>query len=701
MTELLIIMFSNALLTLPFAIVVGLAARWIKRPAVVHALWIIVLLKLLSPNFYQVSVPGLSGFGSYFLPAPELDRVEQGFAADFVDEVPVLRTNRQAIPSPGESSADFLVPTDRQSVGSISVNESPAIIVRLTDADERPSSSFNRGVIRGVLFLIWGAGAAFFFTMLAYRAHRFHQFVSRAPLASASIQSTARSVAERYNLRVTPTIRVAAGDFPPLLWVLPGSASIVLPRKLLSRLNPVAIRNLLGHELAHFARGDHWVRLLESMVLGIYWWHPLVWWARRQLQHAEEQCCDAWVLWAYPKSNTEYARTLLATLEYLSGAQSALPPLASGLGRANLIRRRFDMILHHKSPRKLSAVGMAITAAVALAILPWSASVVAQTQDAPPTATEAAQDSDLDAEQLNQRSPKRKQRKQKQRLKQQKAEQLNQKHQVEQQQLDETQQYNTQASELTSPGDKSADVDDAMRRLIDAAVRRALRAARGGSQHAPARVPSEVPDDVAHSLKNRSKSEWLRSLTDTLEAMEGISPKEIGEIAEEFGTAMEHFTEAVEKSAQTFGRALQTQLEASDEQLEAVDKDERPSRSGALSRVLRAVESAGIAKEEIRHVVDAVDATLDNVHVDVELRNEVDDDTNLKSSKEKVDRDTNRALGRLDKTQVKRRKLPKKQVERRDAQLEAIRRQIESLVKQLEELEEQVESDADATSTRR
>jgi len=35
----------------------------------------------------------------------------------------------------------------------------------------------------------------------------------------------------------------------------------------------------------------------KIVVIGLYWWHPVVWWALREIHEAEEQCCDAWVVW--------------------------------------------------------------------------------------------------------------------------------------------------------------------------------------------------------------------------------------------------------------------------------------------------------------------------------------------------------------------------------------------------------------------
>jgi len=41
-------------------------------------------------------------------------------------------------------------------------------------------------------------------------------------------------------------------------------------------------------------------RRLELAALGLYWWHPAAWWARRELREAEEQRCDAGVVAALP-----------------------------------------------------------------------------------------------------------------------------------------------------------------------------------------------------------------------------------------------------------------------------------------------------------------------------------------------------------------------------------------------------------------
>ena len=134
--------------------------------------------------------------------------------------------------------------------------------------------------------------------------------------------------------------------------------------------------SLLLHELAHLRRRDHWVRWLELIVIGLYWWLPIVWWIRRSLREAEEQCCDAWVVWAMPRAAKTYAAALLAALEFVSGARTA--PVAasatSGNGHLSCLKRRLRMIMRAKTPKGLSWAGRLAVMGTAVLLLPLAPS---------------------------------------------------------------------------------------------------------------------------------------------------------------------------------------------------------------------------------------------------------------------------------------------------------------------------------------
>jgi beta-lactamase regulating signal transducer with metallopeptidase domain len=115
------------------------------------------------------------------------------------------------------------------------------------------------------------------------------------------------------------------GKLSPMLWTLGGSPRLILPADLLAGLTAEQRATLLVHELAHLHRRDHYVRWLELVTMALYWWHPVVWWARYELREAEELCCDAWVVWALPGAGRTYAEALLECLDFLSDVSAPLP----------------------------------------------------------------------------------------------------------------------------------------------------------------------------------------------------------------------------------------------------------------------------------------------------------------------------------------------------------------------------------------
>jgi hypothetical protein len=155
-----------------------------------------------------------------------------------------------------------------------------------------------------------------------------------------------------------------------MLWPVGREVRLFLPADLLDRLTEGQRQALVIHELAHLRRRDHWVRLLEAVTGALYWWHPAVWWARRELREAEEQCCDAWVVWALPGRRRDYALALVETVDFLSESRAALPALASGVGHVDHLRRRVTMIMKGATPRCLSWAGGLVVVALGMVLLP-------------------------------------------------------------------------------------------------------------------------------------------------------------------------------------------------------------------------------------------------------------------------------------------------------------------------------------------
>jgi hypothetical protein len=135
----------------------------------------------------------------------------------------------------------------------------------------------------------------------------------------------------------------------------------VLPESLLGRLSPEALDTVLAHELAHFRRKDQWVRLLELIATGLYWWHPVIWWARRRIEIAEEQCCDAHVLQACRARPRVYAEAILEIVDLINEPPRRFRPvMSSGMGHSPPLTNRLRDLMEGRCVPTMTPLGKRI-----------------------------------------------------------------------------------------------------------------------------------------------------------------------------------------------------------------------------------------------------------------------------------------------------------------------------------------------------
>jgi uncharacterized protein (TIGR03435 family) len=106
------------------------------------------------------------------------------------------------------------------------------------------------------------------------------------------------------------------------------------------------LRQAVIHELEHVRRGDWLVHLVARAVCGLYWFHPLVWTAWRQLDLEAERACDDAVL--IGADRTAYAQQLVALAKRLSA--SRVRPILGMANRTDL-SARVAAVLDDTQPR--------------------------------------------------------------------------------------------------------------------------------------------------------------------------------------------------------------------------------------------------------------------------------------------------------------------------------------------------------------
>ena len=371
MTTLLNIALLNAFTVLPLAVLAFVVGRAARRPALSHVLWVLVLLKFVTPPLFHLPV-------TIDVPVADVGHVSNVHAADVAPAA-----NAFTRPSDEAVTAGSQFATSSAHRAEVANTELPIFTSAVVSHIDRKSTSFFASTLktcstiwarhadwRWLLLFGWLTGSGLWLSWQLLRAIRFHRRVLRSAAAVSELQQQTDHLADALRLQRAPQVLIVNAAVSPMLWGCGSRAKLLFPSDLAERLDDEARATLLTHELAHFARGDHWVRLLELIATSLFWWHPIVWLAKQQIEAAEEECCDAWVVGQFPESPKLYAEALLDTIDYLCERRQALPPVACGLGQAHFLRHRLTKIMRGASPKALTRRGRFATALVAALLLP-------------------------------------------------------------------------------------------------------------------------------------------------------------------------------------------------------------------------------------------------------------------------------------------------------------------------------------------
>jgi hypothetical protein len=154
--------------------------------------------------------------------------------------------------------------------------------------------------------------------------------------------------------------------------------TLVLPAAFAEAFTPDQQRAVLAHELGHLAAHDPAWQLLAEVVTAALWWHPLAWWARRQLVQACEAAADEVTL-AVPDGPGLLAESLVALGRRL--VEPTVPGSLAAAGSRSPLNRRVEVLLRladaappgppsrcRRACQALAPVGLVV---VALAVTGW------------------------------------------------------------------------------------------------------------------------------------------------------------------------------------------------------------------------------------------------------------------------------------------------------------------------------------------
>ena len=356
---------SNIVLAGLLAVLAFVVSRLWRNPQVAHALWLLVLIKLVTPPIVSIENPWPKAIDNKPAPVPQTAAAKPSPVLDLEKEMPAPEITRQPLPSSPDTVVEIAPIEDVPAPANLPKPEPMA----------QPTKAFSSTPMdySGWIIAAWGFGAIAFSGLVWVRCLRFRRLLKSTFPAEENIQAETFRLSERMGLTRTPEVSFVDAAIPPLVWGVCRRPRILLPRKLFQDLNLEQQQTVLAHELAHIRRGDHRLRWIEVSVRLLFWWYPLVWWAGREMRRAEEECCDAWVIWTLPESRQAYGQALCQTIEFLSDAEFRVPSAVGTTMGTHFLKRRIQMIVKQNIPHRMSWRSRSAVVLLAAIALPLAA----------------------------------------------------------------------------------------------------------------------------------------------------------------------------------------------------------------------------------------------------------------------------------------------------------------------------------------
>ncbi len=219
------------------------------------------------------------------------------------------------------------------------------------------------------LAIVWAAIALSLVAWLIVGAIQVRGIVANATeLATPDWTTPLCEVADRLDLEMPP--RLVMSDRIEMAFACRALAPTIVVPEAAAQWTDERRRAVLFHELAHIKRHDLLGHTLGRLACALYWFHPLVWTAAKNLRNESERACDDLVLscGALP---SEYAQHLLDMVT--SVRHHGAPIMALPMARKKEFEGRMLAILDpaicRASPGRLqSAVVVASLSALSLTV---------------------------------------------------------------------------------------------------------------------------------------------------------------------------------------------------------------------------------------------------------------------------------------------------------------------------------------------
>lgn len=355
--------------TLQNIVVAGLIATIVQAvcrvtragPASRHALWLVVLIKLLTPPLFVIESP-LTMPAEIIVP-DALSSAKESIAPTAPDRI----DDRRSVKSSTATATLARQPR------SVAFTQTPRVAARAGST----ARTLERSTWISRWPIVWIAGSLFFIAIQLIRIFRVACALRAGKPPDETLAADVAALVQRLDI-ATIQIRVVRGINSPLIWCLhPRRPQLLWPDDMTRFVSEDRRAGLIVHELAHLKRGDHWVGWLELAAGCLWWWNPIFWYVRSQLRLNAELAGDAWVVEILPQQRRTYAEALVALCAGRAPFASPIPAMGIGTGRTRMLERRLVVIMRDRGPVRVSRVAFFGVAVLLALMLPaWALRVV-------------------------------------------------------------------------------------------------------------------------------------------------------------------------------------------------------------------------------------------------------------------------------------------------------------------------------------
>ena len=251
------------------------------------------------------------------------------------------------------------------SIDPVAFESAPETIVPMgAAAGEAPAVLARRSglSIATVLVVIWMAGTSILLAFTLSGLWRLRA-IRRSALPWRDGQSMVDGLAADLGVRRRVALLLVDSPRGPMTCGVRRPA-VVLPMTAASWA-PADLHRALVHELEHVRRRDWLGQCCARVLCAVYWFHPLIWAANRQLVLEAERACDDAVL--RRSEAIEYASQLVELARTLSGLR---PHAVLGMANRTALETRVRAVLDLRQRRgRAGALWIGIAALATLALV--------------------------------------------------------------------------------------------------------------------------------------------------------------------------------------------------------------------------------------------------------------------------------------------------------------------------------------------